>query len=48
LLDCSALDNKLKKHVMDEAVRNILAKRRRTGMEHLYTKHIDLIHRNFI
>jgi hypothetical protein len=32
--DCvlySALDNKLTKHVMEEAVRNILAKRRRTG-----------------
>jgi hypothetical protein len=27
----SALDNKLTKHVMEEAVRNILAKRRRTG-----------------
>jgi hypothetical protein len=27
----SALDNKLTKHVMEDAVRNILAKRRRTG-----------------
>ncbi len=34
----SALDNKLTKHVMEEAVRNILAKRRRTGRRTAFAK----------